>query len=213
MAAERREGGASDERLIALLEEIRAKPPVIDPTANVLKLVQEAMLRQDDLRNAEKSRVDDVAKVEAAHRLEIRELESKFRDAAAVAESRRVDAVIAQQQQAVILASTRAELTASALAERVDTSAKALAERVDTSAKTLAESVKATTDANAAALTAVVKSLTDRIGPLEQFRYEQGGAKIQSVEGKADNRWLIGIAISAPSFLLAVLALAYALTK
>jgi hypothetical protein len=203
--------------LLALLKEIRetngGQPAPIDPTANVLKLVEQAMLRQDDLRMAESRRIDDLVKQDMYYREKLRLIEQEHMSARFGTESRRVDAVIAQQAANVSLASQRAELTATALAARVDESARALAERVDTSAKALAASVEATAKASAAAVDAQSKALADRIIPLEQFRYEQGGAKVQQSEGKSDNRWVIGIAISAPSFLLAVVALVYALTK
>ena len=174
-----------------------ARSQVIDPTANVLKLVEQAMLRQDDLRKAESARLDAIASSEKAHATTVRELESKYRDSAALAETRRVDAVIAQQAQAVILASTRAELTASALAERVDTSAR-----------TLAESVKVTADANAAALTVALKTLTDRIDPLERFRYEMGGRSSLQVEARQDSHWTVGQAVTIALSLLAIGAVA-----
>lgn len=199
-AAEKPEN--TDARLIALLEEIRSKPPVIDPTANVLQLVAAAMLRQDDLRKAESNRIDDLLKTREQAQRDLAHAESRRIDALTLAESRRIDALLAANQNAVALASTRAELTASALAERVDATQKTLAAQVDATAK-----------ASEAANVATAKALTDRIQPLEQFRFETGGAKTQQVESKSDNRWVIGLAISTPSFLLAVIALVYALTK
>lgn len=109
-----------------MLRAERTAPPV-DPTANVLALVASAMLRQDDLREAESKRRDDISILEREHRKEIQGLESKYRDAQNVAEARRLDALLAAQNTAVAIAATRAEGTASALAERVDTAAKTLA--------------------------------------------------------------------------------------
>jgi hypothetical protein len=202
-----------NEDLVRLLQEIQAKPPLIDPTANVLKLVEQAMLRQDDLRQAESKRIDDLVKQDMYYREKLRLIEQEHMSARFGTESRRVDAVIAQQAANVSLASQRAELTATALAARVDESARALAERVDTSAKALAASVEATSKASAAAVDAQSKALADRIIPLEQFRYEQGGAKTQQVEGKSDSRWIIGIAMSAPAWILAIITLVLMLTK
>jgi hypothetical protein len=185
----------------------------IDPTANVLKLVEQAMLRQDDLRlaelrrqdelrTAEAKRRDDLFAVEQRHRTEMREMMAVQLDARLNAEKERVNALLAAAQAAVALDRTRAELTASALAERVDTSAKTLSAQVDATAKA-AES----------AVSAAATALNARIAPLEQFRFEQGGAKLQQVEGKSDNRWAIGLAMSAPSFLLALIAIVYALAN
>jgi len=151
---------------------------VIDPTANVLQLVEAAITRQDDLRLAQKELTDikaahlkEMADLRATHAVDMlngqRDLaaaESRRVDAIALAESRRIDALLAAQQNAVALATTRAELTAAALAERVDTSAKTLATAVETTAKTLAVTVEAT-----------AKTLSERIVPLEQARYQGVG--------------------------------------
>lgn len=99
----------------ARLAEVRV-PPLADPTANVLSLVDAAIKRLDDLSDNERR-----------HRTELREIDAKYRDAQLAAEARRLDALLAAQNNAVILANTRAELTAAALAERVDTAAKTLA--------------------------------------------------------------------------------------
>ena len=192
--------------LLALLKEIRetngGNPAPVDPTANVLALVAAAMQRQDDLRHAEAKRRDDLFTVEQRHRAEMREQMSTQLESRLNAEKERVNALLAAAQSAVALDRTRAELTASALAERVDTSAKTLSAQVETTAK-----------APESAVVAAATSPNSRIAPLEQFRFEQGGAKTQQVEGKSDNRWMIGLAVSAPSFLLAVIAIVYALTK
>lgn len=151
---------------------------VIDPTQNVLDLVQAAIQRQDDLRAKDKEIADaraehlkEIADLRSHHaeaeRLSARDLsaaESRRVDAIALAESRRIDALLAASANAVALATTRAELTAAALAERVDTSAKTLATAVETTAKTLAVTVEAT-----------AKTLSERIVPLEQARYEGKG--------------------------------------
>jgi len=192
--------------LLSLLKEIRetngGNPKPVDPTANVLALVAAETKRQDDLRMSEFKRQDDLNAQERRHRAEIREQMNTQLESRLVAEKDRVNALLQAQQAAVALDRTRAELTASALAERVDTSAKTLSAQVETTAKA-AES----------AVSAAATALNARIAPLEQFRFEQGGAKIQQTETKTDNRWIIGLAISAPSFLLAVIALVYALTK
>lgn len=102
-------------------------PPIIDPTANVLQLVEASMKRQDDLRAAESKRQDDLAELERRHRAEVRELETKFRDSERAAEKARIDAQRAEDKAAIALATQRGEATASALADRVETAAKTLA--------------------------------------------------------------------------------------
>ncbi len=100
------------------------------------------------------------------------------------------------------LASSKAELTAVALAERVDASAKALAASVEASAKALAATVETT-----------AKTLSERIVPLEQFRYEQAGSRSQASEGRQSNQWVIGLVMSIPSSVLALIALVFLLAK
>jgi hypothetical protein len=174
----------------------------IDPTANVLKLVEEAMRRQDDLRMAEARRRDDLFTQEQRHRSEMREQMATQLEARLTAEKERVNALLAAAQATSALDRTRAELTAAALAERVDTSAKTLAAQVDATAKAAENAV-----------VAAATQLNARIAPLEQFRYEQGGAKSQQVEGKGDNRYLIGLVMSMPSVVIALVALIVLFTK
>lgn len=161
------------------LSEVKA-PAVVDPTANVLQLVEAAMQRQDDLRGESNRRQSDLDKQERRHRLELRDLESKYRDAQQAAESRRLDALLAAQNSAAALTATRAEATATALAERVDNSAK-----------TLATSVEATAKAFQTAVDATAKAFSERISPLEQLRFEQGGRREQQTETRATTQWTI----------------------
>jgi hypothetical protein len=177
------------------------KPPV-DPTANVLQLVAAANLRQDDLRLAESSHRDSMSALRDRLSREIREAERNGQRDLALAESRRIDALIEAQDQRVTLASSKAELTAVALAERVDASAKALAASVEASAKALAATVETT-----------AKTLSERIVPLEQFRYEQAGSSSQRTEGRQSSQWAIGIIAGAPSAVLALIALVFLLAN
>jgi rubrerythrin len=178
------------------------RTPPIDPTANVLSLVAEAMQRQDDLRAAESRHRDALSDLRDRLSREIRDAERNGQRDLALAESRRIDALMEAQDQRVTLASSKAERTAVALAERVDASAKALAASVEASAKALAATVETT-----------AKTLSERIVPLEQFRYEQAGSSSQRSEGRSSNQWVIGLALSLPSAALALIALVLLLTK
>jgi hypothetical protein len=179
------------------LTELDRKEP-IDPTANVLQLVAAANLRQDDLRLAEANHRDAVSQLRDRLSREIRDAERNGQRDLALAESRRIDALIEAQDQRVTLASSKAELTAVALAERVDASAKALAASVDASAKALAASVEIT-----------AKTLSERIVPLEQFRYEQAGHREQKGESRQSSQWAIGLVASIPGAILALIALVF----
>ncbi len=177
-------------------------PQVIDPTANVLQLVAAAMSRQDDLREAETKHRNAVSDLRDRLGKEIREAERNGQRDLALAESRRIDALIEAQDQRVTLASSKAELTAAALAERVDASAKALAASVEASAKALAATVETT-----------AKTLSERIVPLEQFRYENAGQIAQRSEGRAQSQWVIGVVMSLPSTIIAAVAVVLLLVK
>jgi len=86
--------------------------PVIDPTANVIALVEAGMKRQDDLRNMEAAHVREVMALRAEHEAEMR-----------AAEKQRVDAVRAVD----VAASDRA---AEALRSTVEATAKVTAEQI-----------------------------------------------------------------------------------
>jgi hypothetical protein len=186
--------------------------PLIDPTANVLKLVEQAMLRQDDLRRAESSRINDLMELQDKCTHEISDVrlkaqealasaESRRIDALSIAESRRIDALFAASASAVALDRTRTEMTASALAERVDTSAKALAASVIASAEALSKQVATQSQV-----------FDQRLTRLEQQGYETGGRDVQRVESRAATQWSIGTAIAALSgFMAFVSIVVYAL--
>lgn len=172
----------------------------IDPTANVLSLVHEAMQRQDDLREADNNRSDDIRKIEERCNRETSELKEKLAsaesrriDALTLAESRRVDAVMSEQKNNVALASTRAELTAAALAERVDTSAKTLAQSVTASASALQLQVQATTDSIKTEIETLRSESGKRLTLVEQNQYQSGGAAVQRVDSRQQYQWLIGV--------------------
>jgi hypothetical protein len=102
--------------------------PTVDPTTNVLNLVEAANRRQDDLRAASERYAKDLSDLREKYQEKLADAESKRVDANALAESRRIDALLAAGQNAVALAAIEGKNTASALAERVEASAKALAQ-------------------------------------------------------------------------------------
>lgn len=90
--------------------------PLIDPTANVLKLVEQANIRQDDLRKAAKKRRDDLDYLERYYQRELRDAESKRLDAERKQEQTRVDSVIAALQSTISTLTTQIVATATTLA-------------------------------------------------------------------------------------------------
>jgi hypothetical protein len=86
----------------------RHNEPVIDPTANVLLLVEAAVRRQDDLRMMEASHMREVMEMRALHTKEMR-----------AAEAKRIDAIRAVDVGAVATANQAAETRAATLAGQV----------------------------------------------------------------------------------------------
>jgi hypothetical protein len=152
--------------------------PLIDPTANVLSLVQAATKRLDDLRALDSRRLDELRIMQAGHDREmamvrseaeriLSQAESNRINAVSLAESRRIDALLAAATQAVALASEKAASTASTLATQV-------------SASTLL-------------VTQLRENLESRLSKVEQNQYAGGGASIQRMEGQQRNQWVIGL--------------------
>lgn len=127
--------------------------PVIDPTANVMSLVEASVQRQDDLRAAESRRVDEQANLRAEHAKEL-----------SIAESKRIDAIRAVDVNAVAVASERATAQAAVLATQVTASADALRALVSTTATTMATAAEKFS-----------AQLTERLALLERAQYESKG--------------------------------------
>jgi len=167
--------------------------PVVDPTANVISILEAAVQRQDDLREAEGRRIDEKAELRAEYDEKLREAESK-----------RIDAIRAVDVGAVNRAAEVAAAQATTLAAQVATSAETLRTQV-------AAAASAATIALAAALEPVQKDIAD----LRRAQYEALGQKTQGVEDRGANQWgvglaigvglsVIGLAISASAVIIAV---------
>lgn len=170
----------------------RYKPPVVDPTENVMSLVAASNLRQDDLREMNSKYQEIVSTLRADHQRgmdalrasyqrELSKAEANRIDASALAESRRVDAVIASMKADVALASEKSSATAAALATSVASAAVSTVAQINE----------------------VRNSHDNRLAVLEKNQYSSGGAKAQQTEGQVGNRWAIGIAITIGLFVLA----------
>jgi len=156
---------------------------VIDPTANVLQLVDAAVRRLDDLRASDNTWLQKLNTMRDAHAMELRE-----------AESARIDAVRAIDVGAVQQASQVAATAASTLAAQVATSAETLRTQV-------AAAASAATIALSAALEPVQKDIAD----LRRAQYEAQGQKTQVVEthakASANGTW-IGLAIAGATLMI-----------
>lgn len=129
--------------------------PVIDPTKNVLDLVNSAIQRQDDLREAAEHHVSEIANLRANYDQRLRE-----------AETARIDAIRAVDVGAVNRA---AEVSAQ--------QAMTLAAQVATSAETLRTQVTAAATAATVALAAALEPIQKDIADLRRAQYEAQGVK------------------------------------
>lgn len=145
--------------------------PVVDPTQNVLDLVQAAIARQDDLRVYSERRQDDLrdaaehlSRVKHEHTKEIAALRADHARDLNDAETKRIDAIRAVDVAAVAIAT-----------ERATAAANVLAAQVTQSAETLRALVATTATASASQSDAANKQLSDRITLLERTSYEGSG--------------------------------------
>jgi len=140
--------------------------PVVDPTQNVLDLVQAAIQRQDDLREADGEKLQ----AESIHLRELMALRSEYEDRLRKAETARIDAIRAVDVGAVQRATEVAAVQAETLRSQVATSAEAL--RV----------------AWAASLEPIQKDIAD----LRKTQYEQAGQKAQVGESRLNYGAILG---------------------
>lgn len=144
---------------------------IIDPTANVIALVNAAIARQDDMRN-----------LVAAHATEVSALRADYDEKLRRAETARIDAIRAVDVGAVNRA---AEVSA--------TQAITLATQVATSAETLRTQVAAAATAAAGALAAALEPIQKSIEDLRRAQYEAQGQKTQVSDSRLGVGTLVGV--------------------
>jgi hypothetical protein len=149
-----------------------------DPTANVLQLVDAAIKRQDDLREAE-----------ARHSREVQALHAHYEAQLRAAETGRIDAIRAVDVGAVQRA-----------AEVGATQATTLAAQVATSAETLRTQVAAAATAATVSLAAALVPIQEAIADLRRAQYEAQGVKTQT----GDTRLNVGAVLGGLSVLLVI---------
>ena len=125
----------------------------LDPSANVLHIVEGAIKRLDDLRASEVRMINEKI-----------DLHIEYIEKLSLAESKRLDAIRSVDVGTVAIASERAAATATVLASQVSQSAETL--------RTLVASTAASVAAN---LSQVSAQLTDRLALLEKKQYENQG--------------------------------------
>ncbi len=171
----------------------RSGGPVIDPTANVISLVEANNRRLDELREADNKladerkhtesalldatalrfeelriaddkRLNELRQQESIHVRELLQLQADHIKDLAKAESNRLDAIRAVDVAAVGLASERANTQATVLANQVSASAETQRALVATTAATIATQLQQLTN-----------TFNDRIALLEKSQYEIRG--------------------------------------
>lgn len=160
---------------------------IIDPTENVIALVQ-----------AESKRLDDMRELVAGHASEVSRLRADYDEKLRKAETARIDAIRAVDVGAVNRA---AEVSA--------TQAITLATQVATSAETLRTQVAAAATAAAAALAAALEPIQKSIEDLRRAQYEAQGQKTQV----NDSRTNVGAIVGAIGVFLAAIFGLYAILK
>lgn len=136
--------------------------PVVDPTKNVLQLVEAAISRQDDLRAAE-----------ASHMRELNAMRDMHFESLRKAEAERIDAIRSVDVQAVQRA-----------AEVQATQAATLAAQVTASAEAMRTQVAAAASAASIALAAALEPVQKDIADLRRVQYEAAGQKSQVGESR-----------------------------
>lgn len=137
---------------------------VVDPTKNVLGLVEANNVRLAELRAVDKERNDDLRKLTEAHSREVMELHVKYQERLTLGESERINAIRAVDVAAVATASERAAQQANVLANQVAASAETLRTLVASTSTALANQVQATNG-----------QLVERIASLEKAQYQGAG--------------------------------------
>lgn len=137
--------------------------PVIDPTKNVMDMVDAAISRQDDLREETNRRMD--AEISNIKQMMI-DLKEHAKELGS-AEAKRIDAIRAVDVNAVAVASERQSAAATVLANQVSQSADALRTLVSTTATATAEQSRQQ-----------MAQVTDRLTAVERVQYEGRGRQV-----------------------------------
>jgi hypothetical protein len=147
----------------------------VDPTANVLALVEAAVKRINDLQDAATLRIESLRELDNKRIDELRISENRrldeqaalreaYQEKLSLAESKRIDAIRAVDVNAVAVASERAAAQAQVLANQVSTSADALRTLVASTATTMAAQQSVSS-----------QQFTERLTSLERSQYEGKG--------------------------------------
>ncbi len=165
---------------------------MLDPTKNVLDLVEAAVIRLNDLRDLDAKYAEKLRVQADDHIHEILAMRDRFETTIRVQESARIDAIRAVDVAAV---ARQAEVQA--------TQAATLAAAVATSAETLRGQVAATAGAAAVNLATSLEPITTSIAALQRSQYELQGQAANKQESKGTNQWVFGAIIGGLAFIMA----------
>jgi hypothetical protein len=160
---------------------------VIDPTQNVLDLVEAAIARQDDLREADRRHVMEIMAMQERHAREMRK-----------AETDRIDAIRAVDVTNV----SRAAEVASAAAQQ-------LANQLQQTAEAMRAQVAAAASASSIALANALEPMQKAIDDLRRAQYEAQGVKANVTEGRLN----YGAVLGGLAFLVSIVGLIILLTR
>lgn len=168
----------------------RHNDPVVDPTHNVLQLVEAAVTRLDDLRHEGSD-----------HVRELIALRSHYDQLLSDKETERINAIRAVDTGAVTRAAEVSAAQASTLATQVAASAEALRGQV--------EAARVATETR---LASALQPITASIEELRRTQYQQQGEKSNQSENRQTHQWngstIVAIAMGLFSTLGAIITIA-----
>lgn len=176
----------------------RYNEPVVDPTQNVLDLVNAAISRQDDLRDMQAKHIKEMLSIRSVktvsdveHIAEILRLRAEYDDKLRGKETERIDAIRAVDVGAV---SRAAEVSAA--------QAATLANQVAASAETLRGQVEAARIQTATGLATALEPITKSIDELRAAQYQQQGEKSAYSETRTQSNWSVSTVIAVAAVVI-----------
>lgn len=174
----------------------------VDPSKNVLDLVEAAVKRLDDLRDLEAVHRTEIMLSDRSHREELARVRETSEEKLRLAEAARIDAI-----RAVDVAATA---TAAAVSEQ---RASTLAAQVAAQAETLRTQVATVAAAASATLATALEPIQKAIEELSRNQYKQQGEKSAIVDTRTQANWSIGTIIGVVFGSIGILSFILALSS
>lgn len=204
--------------------------PVIDPTANVLSLVEAAVKRlddlissevkrMDDLRNAENRRVDELMSLHDAHSRDLQLKESARLDAIRQVDVQNQAAASKSALDAIQALASTTTINAENIRNALNTTAQQMAKQTSDLAATIATQTAATNEALASRIAALEKAAAEGVGKqrvtdpmMEDFITEIKqlvANKASDTGDKSGKKELLGWIVSGVMLLIAIATFFY----